>query len=66
MEKLYKAFRAFDLDEKGYITLADLLAAFQHVAPNTSREVIHRVYRELDTRGTGRISFFDFERAFRV
>eukprot|EP01052_Picozoa_sp_SAG31_P029239 SAG31_NODE_2890_length_4946_cov_19.418816_2_plen_184_part_00 len=63
--RLRETFRQFAGGDKGFITLKDLVGAFRKVAPATSLEIIHSVFRELDTRGTGMISYLEFERVFR-
>lgn len=63
--RLRETFRQFAGGDKGFITLKDLMDVFGKVAPATSPEIIHSVFREVDTRGTGMISYLEFERVFR-
>ena len=63
--RLRETFRQFG-GEKGYITVEDLLAAFEKVAPATNAQLVRRVFREFDTRGTGMVSYLEFERIFRL
>ncbi|KAG2489663.1 hypothetical protein HYH03_011775 [Edaphochlamys debaryana] len=56
-EHLYMAFRFFDADDSGFITMDELHAALHRVC---SREEIEELMRQADTSGDGRIDYEEF------
>jgi Ca2+-binding EF-hand superfamily protein len=59
-ELVRRAFRAFDYRAKGYISIADLEAAVERVAPQLPSRTISLVFSQLDADRDGRVSFKDF------
>eukprot|EP00667_Euglena_gracilis_P025471 EG_transcript_29908 len=57
-----KVFAAFDREGKGFLTLQDVLWAFQQVAPSISPATVQEVFSEFDSWGDGRIRYADFDR----
>lgn len=54
-EVVRRAFRAFDEDAKGFVSLRDLERAMHNVAPQLPRETVALAFRELDADADGRV-----------
>ena len=55
-----RTFRAFDTQLKGYVSLADLQAALQEVAPGLPAHTASLAFSQVDADGDGRVSYKDF------
>ena len=59
-ELVRRAFRAFDQRANGYVSLADLEAAVQRVAPQLPRHTVALAFAQLDADCDGRVAYRDF------
>lgn len=62
-DNLKKAFQKFDTQNRGYISKADLkrgLSAFVGDASSLDDRTLHKIMKEVDRDGTGRISYEEF------
>ena len=59
-EVVRRAFRAFDGQAKGYVSLADLEAAVAAVAPHLPRHTVALAFNQLDADRDGRVAYGDF------
>ena len=59
-EVVRRAFRAFDRRAKGYVSLGDLEAAVDVVAPQLPRHSVALAFGELDADGDGRVAYGEF------
>ena len=65
-EVVRRAFRAFDVQAKGYVSRADLEAAIERVAPQLPRHTVELIFSQLDGDRDGRVSYRDFNTMFAV
>ena len=61
-ERTIATFRAFDRNDRGYITLEDAVIGFRRVAPGVGEGVVADVFREADLDGDGKVTFKDYAR----
>ena len=54
-------FQAFDVRCQGYLTLDDILRAFQHVAPNLPETSVRDCFRSALKSNDGKMSYREFE-----
>jgi Ca2+-binding EF-hand superfamily protein len=59
-----RAFRAYDLNGDGEITLTELQAVNQASSWNAPPDELRRWIRDYDSRGVGSLNLADFERFF--
>ena len=59
-ELVRRAFRAFDVHSKGYISPADLQEAVDDVAPHMPQRTVALAFSQLDSDRDGRVSYRDF------
>lgn len=55
-----RQFRALDTECKGFLSLADLQAAVEDVAPHMPHVTTRLVFSQIDSDGDGRVSYADF------
>ena len=59
-EVIRRAFRSFDEQSKGYISLRDFEGVMSSVAPHLPRETVSLAFSEIDADRDGRVSYKDF------
>jgi len=59
-EIIRRAFRSFDEQSRGYISLRDFEGVMSSVAPHLPRETVSLVFSEIDADRDGRVSYKDF------
>jgi hypothetical protein len=65
-EVVRRAFRAFDPQAKGFVSLADLHAAVARVAPNLPQHTVALAFAQLDGDRDGRVAYGDFHAMMRA
>ncbi|KAI9332063.1 hypothetical protein BDR26DRAFT_869592 [Obelidium mucronatum] len=58
--EIREAFRVFDKDGVGYITVAQLRQVMQNLGENLTEQEINEMFSEADIDGDGRIDFDEF------
>ena len=59
-EEMQRAFKCFDADNSGYITVDELREVLSRLNQNVSEHRIIEVLREIDTDQDGKISYDEF------
>mmetsp|Transcript_13928 Transcript_13928/g.23690 ORF Transcript_13928/g.23690 Transcript_13928/m.23690 type:complete len:99 (+) Transcript_13928:254-550(+) len=59
-EEMMEAFKTFDLDNKGHISLNDLKRVLKQYNENLSEDEIKLMFQETDADKDGKIDFKDF------
>ncbi|KAL0212493.1 hypothetical protein RCL1_006119 [Eukaryota sp. TZLM3-RCL] len=59
-------FTSLDVKGTGYVSREDLELVFNDVAPHLGHNLLSSVFQEFDEDRDGRISFRDFQRAFKL
>jgi len=60
-EKLWMAFKHFDVDDTGYITEQNLIEAFANAGKDFTQEEVQQMIQEGDKLKDSRISFNEFQ-----
>lgn len=63
-EKLWSLFKTFDTDDTDYISLENLLEAFQRLGRDYSEEEVKKMLQQHDLTKDGRLSFDEFKAIF--
>jgi calmodulin len=59
-EELWFAFKKFDLDNSGYITVAELRKILTNIGQNFTEAQISNMVASVDRDGDGRLNFQEF------
>nr|XP_013796370.1 PREDICTED: EF-hand calcium-binding domain-containing protein 11 [Apteryx mantelli mantelli] len=54
-------FTAFDMQDRGFLTLEDFKKAFNSISPKLFERIVVEAFREVDQDSGGHISFKEFE-----
>ena len=65
-EVVRRAFRAFDERAKGFVSLADLEAAVERVAPQLPRHTVQLAFEQIDHNRDGRVGYGEFHNMMRA
>lgn len=63
-EDLWYAFKKFDLDNSGYITVSELQKILSNIGQNFTERELESVIRSVDANFDGQLSFRGFLRLF--
>ena len=63
-EKLWSLFKTFDTDDTDYISLENLLEAFQRLGRDYSEEEVWKMLQPQDLKRDGKLSFDEFKAIF--
>ncbi|KFV74893.1 EF-hand calcium-binding domain-containing protein 11, partial [Struthio camelus australis] len=58
-------FTAFDVQNRGFLTLEDFKKAFNSISPKLSERIVVEAFRKVDQDSDGHISFKEFESAMK-
>ncbi|NXG33496.1 EFC11 protein, partial [Dromaius novaehollandiae] len=58
-------FTAFDMQDRGFLTLEDFKKVFNSVSPRLSERIVVEAFREVDQDSDGHVSFKEFESAMK-
>ncbi len=65
-EELYYAFKKFDLDNSGYISVKELRQILAKIGQHYSEEQIHELVSMVDADHDGRLNFKEFVRLMKM
>tara|TARA_B110000305_G_C18980818_1_gene421557 strand:+ start:396 stop:560 length:165 start_codon:yes stop_codon:yes gene_type:complete len=52
-----EAFKIFDLDGDGYISLEEAILGFKNIGEDMTKEEVIGIIASIDTEGTGKINY---------
>lgn len=62
--ELYQAFKVFDTDSDGFVTLEEFTKAMQTLELETETHKVKNLFRELDGNNDDKVDFYEFVRLF--